>query len=325
MARTIVVGDVHGCFAELAALLELAAVRDEDLLVSVGDLVDRGPEPAEVIRLFRERPNSVVVTGNHERKHVRGIFSYAQEITRLQLGPGYGDAVGWMATLPYHFENAHVRVVHAALLPGVPLSGQPEELLCGSTAGERVLAGHFPQGHWHERYTGPKPVAFGHHVTGRAPLLRDGVVFGLDTGACHGWNLTAVSFPDRTVYSVPARADHWARIRREWQEPVLKTRPWLDMPWPELAAEASRHAGTPWVAGLSSWAAALRALEPALAAAARASAATLDPAAMRAHPAAPTLFQAASGRLDVARTCRTPRRTLALAEALGVATPEPPF
>src|SRR5881394_2844155 len=54
----------------------------DDLLVSVGDLVDRGPAPGEVVRLFRERPNSVVVMGNHERKHVRGIFSYAQEITR---------------------------------------------------------------------------------------------------------------------------------------------------------------------------------------------------------------------------------------------------
>ncbi len=33
----------------------------DDLLFSVGGLVDRGPSPGEVARLFRERPNSVVV------------------------------------------------------------------------------------------------------------------------------------------------------------------------------------------------------------------------------------------------------------------------
>jgi serine/threonine protein phosphatase 1 len=198
MGRTVVVGDIHGCFDELVELLDRAGLRDDDLLVSVGDLVDRGPSPGRVVRLFRQRPNSVAVMGNHERKHVRGIFSYAQEITRLQLGDEYDSAVAWMARLPYYFENDDVRVVHAALVPGLDWSSQPEELLCGTTAGSRLLAARFPEGHWHERYTGPKPVAFGHHVIGPAPLLRDGLVYGLDTGACHGWNLTAASFPDGT-------------------------------------------------------------------------------------------------------------------------------
>lgn len=75
MGRTIIIGDIHGCFGELLELLDKVDLRPDDLLVSVGDLVDRGPAPGEVIRLFRERPNSAVVMGNHERKHVRGIFS----------------------------------------------------------------------------------------------------------------------------------------------------------------------------------------------------------------------------------------------------------
>ncbi|MFC5186944.1 metallophosphoesterase family protein [Actinomadura harenae] len=223
MRRTIIIGDIHGCFDELIELLEKVGLQPDDLLVSVGDLVDRGPSPGEVVRLFRERPNSVAVMGNHERKHVRGIFSYAQEITRLQLGDDYAETVDWMRTLPYSFETDDIRVVHAAMLSGVPLADQKAEILCGSTSGERELAALFPHGHWHDHYTDAKPVVFGHHVTGPEPLTRDGRIFGLDTGACHGWNLTALCVPGFTVHSVAARADHWSIVKREWQLPVLKT------------------------------------------------------------------------------------------------------
>ncbi|GGM30087.1 metallophosphoesterase family protein [Dactylosporangium sucinum] len=333
MARTVVVGDIHGCHDELTALLRRAGLRPEDLLVSVGDLVDRGPAPGAVVRLFRERPNSVAVMGNHERKHVRGILSYAQEVTRLQLGGDYADAVGWMRTLPYFFENEHVRVVHAALVPGVPLAGQPEELLCGSTSGARELAARFPGGHWHDHYSDAKPVVFGHHVAGPEPLVRDGRVFGLDTGACHGWNLTALSLPDRTLYAVPAAADHWAAVRRDWQLPVLRTRPWLDLAWPDLERALARAAPTPsvpareWLAAVAAWAEHLRSLFPALAAAAIRAAGGSSPEQLRRHPAAQVLFQARGGRLDaaaVARRCVTPRRVLDLAAALSVEAPPLP-
>jgi serine/threonine protein phosphatase 1 len=328
MGRTVVVGDIHGCFEELLALCDAVDLRAEDLLVSVGDLVDRGPAPGEVVRFFRERPNSVVVMGNHERKHVRGVFSYAQEITRLQLGDGYAEAVEWMRTLPYFFENEHVRVVHAALVPGLPLDAQREEILCGSTSGERALATLLDPagGHWHEHYTDPKPVAFGHHVTGREPLLRDGRVFGLDTGACHGWNLTAVRLPGGTVHAVPARADHWADSRRRWQLPVLRTRPWRDYTWAVLAESADRFEGD-WLDQVRAWSATLQAAQPALLAAAADLAATLPAAELPGHPAAQVLFQARAGRLDaaaLARRCTTPRRTMELAAALGVPVPDLP-
>jgi serine/threonine protein phosphatase 1 len=42
---------------------------------------------------------------------------------------------------------------------------------------------------------------------------------------------------------------------------------------------------------------------------------------MRAHPAAAVLFRARSGGITLDRQCSTPRRTIALAAALGVATP----
>ncbi|WP_327003063.1 metallophosphoesterase [Dactylosporangium sp. NBC_01737] len=333
MGRTVVVGDIHGCYDELLDLLDAVQLHPDDLLVSVGDIVDRGPKPGDVVRFFQQRPNSVVVMGNHERKHVRGIFSYAQEITRLQLGDGYDSAVEWMRTLPYSFENGHVRVVHAAMLPGVPLAAQKEEILCGSTSGERELTAMFPGGHWHEHYTDAKPVVFGHHVTGREPLLRDGRVFGLDTGACHGWNLTALCAPGLTVHSVPARADHWAHTRRVWQLPVLRSRPWRDFTWPDLDAAVARFSTTPdaaaqaWLDAVRAWAGELRASLPALVGAAQDLARHRTVEQLRAHPAGQVLFQARGGRLDeaaLARRCTTPRRTAELAAGLGVDVPDLP-
>lgn len=314
--RTIIIGDIHGCFDELLELLEKVDLQPDDLLVSVGDLVDRGPAPGAVVGLFRARPNSVAVMGNHERKHVHGIFSYAQEITRLQLGERYTETVDWMRTLPYYFENDHVRVVHAAMLPGIPPADQKEEILCGTTSGERELTALFPGSHWHHHYTDTKPVVFGHHVTGHEPLIRDGRVFGLDTGACHGWNLTALCVPGFTVHSVKAHADHWSLVKRQWQLPVLKTKPWRDFTWQELAETVAKFSSAPaaartWLEAVEEWAADLQSSFPALVTAAQRVADELTTDEMRQHPAARFLFQARNGRLDqtsLARQCPTPAR-----------------
>ncbi|MEU7750100.1 metallophosphoesterase family protein [Nonomuraea sp. NPDC049158] len=333
MRRTIIIGDIHGCFDELLELLEKVDIRPDDLLVSVGDLVNRGPAPGDVVRLFRERPNSVAVMGNHERKHVRGIFSYAQEITRLQLGDQYAETVDWMRTLPYYFENEHVRVVHAAMLSGIPLADQREEILCGSTRGERELAALFPDSRWYDHYTDAKPVVVGHHVTGREPMILDGRIFSLDTGACHGWNLTALCLPGFTVHSVKAHADHWSATKRQWQLPVLKSKPWYDSTWLELAQAIERFASVSdtatrrWLEALQEWAADLQSAFPTLVATAHRVADELTEEGLRRHPAAKILFQARNGRLDqtsLARQCPTPRRTIDLAAALGLALEELP-
>ncbi|NOU28148.1 MAG: serine/threonine protein phosphatase, partial [Polyangiaceae bacterium] len=244
MKRYLIVGDVHGCFEELRELCDVAALGESDVLVSVGDLVDRGPQPVETVRFFRERAGSVVLMGNHERKHVRGVLSYSQEITREQFraqggDAAYHDAVRWMSALPYFFENEHVRVVHAAMVPGTPFSGQREDVLAGTTSGSRALAELMgpSERHWHELYEDPKPVVFGHHVVGPEALVREGKVYGLDTGACHGMRLTALSVPDFRIYSVPSRTDHWREVKRSWAAPMLRARPFASYSWPKLGEE----------------------------------------------------------------------------------------
>lgn len=339
MGRYIVIGDIHGCHAELVELCGKLAVTSDDVLISVGDLVDRGPDPAAVVCLFRERPNSHVITGNHERKHVRAVFSYAQEITKIQLGESYADTVRWMATLPYYLELPEAIVVHAALEPGVPLPDQRQEILCGSTAGESELAAKLgPDRHWYDRYTGDKPVVFGHHVVDQ-PLVRASRFYGIDTGVCFGGALTALVLPGFELVSVPAREDYWARAKRAWQADVLSIRPWAEMSWADIDEQLARFGKVDdertraYVEDLRTWRAALAArIEETLEAIHREAAMlasdelTRNERARR-HPLSALMFQAFRGRLDreaFDKQCQTPRKLAALGEPLGFASLVPP-
>lgn len=65
--RDLVVGDIHGMFTALRALLDEAKFDIEtDRLFSVGDLVDRGPESAEAMAWLAE-PWFFACRGNHEQ------------------------------------------------------------------------------------------------------------------------------------------------------------------------------------------------------------------------------------------------------------------
>jgi serine/threonine protein phosphatase 1 len=232
--RHIVIGDIHGCYAELMDLLDRIGLRDEDQVISVGDAVDRGPDTPRVIEFFRNRPGSVVLVGNHERKHIRRVLSYSQRITRLQLGEHYPGAVSWMDSLPYFYETEEAIIVHAGLQPGLPLEQQRPEILCGSTSGERALRRQFGERPWFEFFKGPKPIIFGHKVFPEGSLRKSGLVYGIDTGACRGGALTSVILPAFEIVSVKARANHWGRIAAEFQGRVLRGGNWQVLHWDAL-------------------------------------------------------------------------------------------
>lgn len=74
MSRTIIVGDIHGCIEELDELLKLVDLGVDDTFISVGDVVDKGPDSVGVVRRLRElsqKRNVQLVCGNHENKHAR--------------------------------------------------------------------------------------------------------------------------------------------------------------------------------------------------------------------------------------------------------------
>ena len=69
--RTIIIGDIHGCNRELCALLDKAKPENDDRLILLGDLFDRGSESWEVFQTVKGLEKQfgdrfVLLRGNHE-------------------------------------------------------------------------------------------------------------------------------------------------------------------------------------------------------------------------------------------------------------------
>ena len=194
--RTIVIGDIHGCYDELRALLERVRPGADDRIIAVGDLIVKGERNREVLDLFMSDARFSSVLGNHDRailRYWRGKkkkLSQQQEACRLELEDGGHERYeAYLASLPLMLEapGGHL-IVHAGLRPGIALADQSAKDLTNL----RTLEGKpkSPKGTpWYEVYDGPQTVLFGHWP---APLVRRGPrAIGLDTGCVYGYELTA--------------------------------------------------------------------------------------------------------------------------------------
>jgi serine/threonine protein phosphatase 1 len=240
--RQLVIGDIHGCYYELCDLLDKAGLATEDEIIAVGDIVDRGPESPRVLDFFRQQPNARSVMGNHERKHVRSFRretppALSQLITRSQLGEDvyvYGDAIAFLDRFPRFLGLPDALVVHGYFEPGKHVSQQRETVLVGTMTGDRYLRQNYDRP-WYELYDGPRPIIVGHQEYGDAgrpsgkPFVHRDLVFGLDTGCCHGRSLTGLLLPDFRFISVSSRGDHWAHVKNSYahiQEHKIATLSW---------------------------------------------------------------------------------------------------
>ena len=240
--RKFIIGDIHGCYDELIELTEKIGLTDNDMLISLGDIVDRGNKSKEVYEYFLNRPNSKVLIGNHERKHQNKILSYAQEIVKVQFGNEYDGFLKWLDTLDYFYETEEVIIIHAFFEHDKELRAQKQEVLCGSTSGDRYLEKKYPAGRcWNEFYTGAKPIIYGHHVVGDYPKIINNT-YGIDTGACHGNYLTAIELPGFIIHQVKAKKDYWKDEQRNWQIPVLKAKNWHEMQFAEIDKQLEKLA-----------------------------------------------------------------------------------
>ncbi len=242
--RTIVIGDIHGCYAELMQLLNNVNMTAADRVISLGDIVDRGTDSVKVYDFLRHRPNTIVLMGNHERKHLRQTLSYGQEIVKLQFGDRYAEFLDWVDTLPYYYETDEAIFVHAAVENDLAIELQREEVLCGCTAGEKYLEKQYGATYWHQIYTGTKPIIFGHHVVGDEPLITDRQVYGIDTGACHGGRLTALILPSFEIFQVRSAKDYWREEIVTWQLPVMMGKPWEKYKWSKITAICEEYRQT---------------------------------------------------------------------------------
>jgi bis(5'-nucleosyl)-tetraphosphatase (symmetrical) len=240
--RTIVIGDVHGCLAELDELLRKVQYKqNEDRLVFVGDLVDRGPDSVGVVRRVREL-GAECVLGNHEEKHLRWrrwerkvakgeapknpMRQFPKQKLEIQDGLS-ADDFRWLSKLPRtlrlgeHNGRQYV-VVHGGMEPYRPFDKQSKQVIriryCNVETGNFVgskFPGHVPDGtkYWAELWKGPESVIYGHAVNMNPDVARfddhgEYVCWGIDTGCCFGGHLTALVMEPGSIGTsfVPVKA-----------------------------------------------------------------------------------------------------------------------
>ncbi|MCS0635566.1 polynucleotide kinase-phosphatase [Streptomyces sp. LP05-1] len=228
-----IIGDVHGCSAELEALLTRLGYADGAhpegrTAVFVGDLVDRGPDSPGVLRRVMSMVRAgtaLCVPGNHENKLGRRLRG-----KQVQLTHGLAETIAQLDRESEEF-RAEVRefidglVSHYVLDGGrlvVCHAGLPEKYhgrtsgrvrshaLYGDTTGETDEFGLPVRYPWAEEYRGRATVVYGHTPVPTTSWVNNTIC--LDTGAVFGGRLTALRWPERELVDVPAE--------KVWYEPV---------------------------------------------------------------------------------------------------------
>jgi serine/threonine protein phosphatase 1 len=196
--RVLAIGDIHGCSRALDHLIAAIGLRTTDLIVTLGDYVDRGPDSAGVInRLLelRRKFKVVCLRGNHEQLMLNSrlgndrfiewthsgaqatLASYAPQggiATLNDIPPAHWDFVRNLC-VDWHETETHL-FVHAGVDPGLPMDSQPEFML----QWERF---HDPQPH-----VSGKTVICGHTVQKNGTPRNYGHAICIDTGCFRkGW------------------------------------------------------------------------------------------------------------------------------------------
>ncbi len=233
------IGDVHGCRAELEALLvQLGYVAGEDGVprhpagrkaVLLGDLVDRGPDTPGVLRLAMrmERADAALcVPGNHDDKLKRALVGRKVQIThglgeslaQLALEPAEfrAEVEKWIDGLISHFvlDDGRLVVAHAGMkqaMQGRASRAVRAFALYGETTGETDEYGLPVRYPWASEYRGPAIVVYGHTPTPEPEWLNGTIC--IDTGCVFGGRLTALRYPERELVSVPAARTYYEPSR----------------------------------------------------------------------------------------------------------------
>lgn len=210
-SRVLAIGDVHGMYQKLIKLMDKIRFNpDEDLLIFLGDYIDRGPDPGRCLQyifaLQQQYPDVVVcLMGNHEVMmssyfmQKRGsynnlIVDYAGSWldnggleTLKQLNEMDADTkeelLQWVMNLPVKYQYQDYFFCHAGVDPDVPLAVQNEfDML-------------WRRQQWWEQYKGEETLVVGHtpvqkvmKLTGKErrtpkPLFLANHVIMCDTGA----------------------------------------------------------------------------------------------------------------------------------------------
>ena len=245
-----IIGDVHGCADELIALMQRLGYRIDwpeanagasagglphvtppagRRIIFVGDLVDRGPRSADVLRIvlamFRAG-STLLVPGNHDMKFHRWLEGHKVAITHgldatirslegapTELLDGVRAMLGGLWSHLW-LDGGRLAVAHAGIIE--PMLGRATPrvrhfCLYGDTSGEKDTNGLSIRYNWAATYAGETAVVYGHTPVADAEWQNNTLC--IDTGCCFGHKLTALRWPEREVVSEPARATYAHLIR----------------------------------------------------------------------------------------------------------------
>jgi serine/threonine protein phosphatase 1 len=209
MKKIFAIGDIHGCYDRLKALMEKIPIDcSRDALVFIGDYIDRGPHSVEVvdylIQLKNRFPEVIFLKGNHEDmldKFINGadrstyllnggqqtLDSYLTKPVQSESFPIPPDHMEFFKSLRLFYETEEFIFVHAGLRPRVPLESQNTEDLLWIR--DKFVS---------TKYNFGKRVIFGHTPL-KKPLVEPNKI-GIDTGAVYGNALTCIQLPDLVFF-----------------------------------------------------------------------------------------------------------------------------
>ncbi len=180
--RVLAIGDIHGCFRALKKLEETVQIRPEDLLITLGDYVDRGPDSKSVLDWLIARESEgrfVGLIGNHEK--MMQASKHGPQYLKEWCNCGGSAALRSYGTDdPSGIPDAHWEFldrcrmycerkthffVHANALPDYDLKDQPDYALVWESlsnpvpheSGKVMVCGHTPQ-------RSGKPLNLGHTI-----------------------------------------------------------------------------------------------------------------------------------------------------------------
>ncbi len=233
-----IIGDVHGCHQELADLLDSLGYQPAAdgawhpagrTAVFLGDLVDRGPDTAGVLRTVMamvEAGTALCVPGNHESKLLRALrgndvrvsHGLAESLAQLAAEPADFRArvTAFLDGLISHYvlDGGRLVVAHAGLraeMHGRASAAVRAFALYGETTGETDEFGLPVRYPWAQDYRGKAAVVYGHTPVPTASWINNTIC--IDTGCVFGGRLTALRYPERELVSVPARRAYYQPAR----------------------------------------------------------------------------------------------------------------
>ena len=174
MSRTIAIGDIHGCAIALQRLLDEIEPKSDDIVIGMGDYVDRGMDSAGVLEILVNLVSTcrfIPLIGNHELMMYKALFGNDKkrdfEFWYQHGGSStlasYGGSVDGIPQHHLTFLNHCLRYyeteehffIHANYVPELPLSEQPDQVsfwkhMQGTPtephiSGKTAYVGHTPQ------------------------------------------------------------------------------------------------------------------------------------------------------------------------------------